>query len=542
MLQSLEISNFLLIKAAHINFSANLSVITGESGAGKSLVLDSLLVALGQKQPPTKQQSVITLCFEITDNDYVLAKLVELGINADDTLIIRRTLGANNKNYLNDVAVSVGTLKDIANNLIQIYTQHAQQSLLAGASYLDIVDNFASLGEQKSQLNALYHNYQKIAAKLEEIKANNLNYAKEQDYLQNLVLELETLNVQENEEAHLTNSRILLMNKEKILNVINAANKELANTSPCILNAQKTLIRQNNFSNINFDEIIDHLEKSAIELDLAVNSLDQMLSDLSGGNYELDEIEQRLFAIRAASRKYNISSNDFASFLLNTHDKLGQINQQEQIMQEHEKNLNLVKKQYFVLAKELSELRHAACKKLQEEVTLELKNLQMPYTTFIVELTAKEELALNGIDHINFMFSPNPGMQPTLLHKAASGGELSRFMLGASLVLSKIKQHTSLFFDEIDSGLSGSIADLVGIRLAHLAKNTQTIVITHQPQVAAKGDVHIHVSKMQSDQDTTSTLNILDTNQRITEIAKMISGINVSNEAMLVAQKLLVNC
>ncbi len=535
MLQSLEISNFLLIKQAQINFSANLSVITGESGAGKSLVLDSLLVALGQKPAPTKQPTTLTLCFDISKNQEVLAKLADLGISANHSLIIRRSLGANNKNYLNDVSVSLSTVKDIANSLIQIYTQHAQQSLLAGASYLEIVDNFANLGEKKSKLNLIYQNYQNTAATL--AAATKDNFAKEQDYLAAVVVELEALNVQENEEEDLTSTRILLMNKEKLLNIINSANKELANTG--ILNAQKTLIRHNGFSNINFDEIIDHLEKSAVELDFASNALDQLLSDLNSTNYELDEIEQRLFAIRAASRKYNISNNDFASFLVATQQKLSQINQQAQIIQEHEKNLSLIRKQYFILAKELSDLRHQACEKLQDEITCELKNLQMPYTTFIVELTSQEELALNGLDQINFMFSPNPGMQAVQLHKAASGGELSRFMLGASLVLSKLKQHTSLFFDEIDSGLSGSIADLVGNRLELLAKTTQTIVITHQPQVAAKGDVHIHVRKIQSEQTSISSLNILDTNQRIQEIAKMISGINVSQEAMLVAQKLL---
>ncbi|KKB96371.1 DNA repair protein RecN [Candidatus Arcanobacter lacustris] len=548
MLLSLNIRNFLLIEQAQISFDQKLSVITGETGAGKSLILDSLLFVLGEKPPKIirneQAQTIVTAEFDISKNLIVREKLVELSIEVEDLLIIRRVIEKDGKikNYLNDVGVSAPFIKDIANYLIEIYSQHQQQSLLSFAYYLDIVDDFAKTKPLRSELNSIYQDYNASSAHLKDIKEQLTTIARERDYLEHVFTELSKLNVYEGEEQELIDKRLILMNKEKLLDVVNDSLSELTkhNAGLAIINAQKTLIRNNNFSHVSFDKAIDYLEKTTIELDEATSELHNILNSINDENEQLDQVEQRLFAIKAAAKKHGINADNFSKYLSEIKNKLSSLDNQDQEISNAEEKVIKLKSDYQQKASQLSKIRADNSILLEQEITHELVQLKMAHIKFKIIIDSdRDSIKLNGFDKISFMISPNPGVPLADLAKIASGGELSRFMLAVCVVLSRLNQATSLLFDEIDTGLSGAVADAVGSRLLLIAQNTQVLTITHQPQIASKGNSHIKVFKSQTSDETNTKVMMLNYEERIREIASMISGEQVTNEAIEAAKKLI---
>jgi DNA repair protein RecN (Recombination protein N) len=552
MLINLYINNVLLIDKCNIRFDQHLSVLTGETGAGKSIILDSLLFALGERASSKlirqgETIASVTAEFSINYNEKVSEVINELAINIEDNLIIRRiiTLDGKSKNYINDIPVSLTSIKKISELLIEIHSQHEQKFLLESATHLNIIDSYGRLDNEKLQVSNCYDEYVLAINHLSNLNQQITDALKDQEYFAYVVDELTKLNVQPNEEQELSDKRILLMNKEKLLEVINTALGELSSrNSPAsiISNTQRTLTRNNNFSNLSFDTPIDLLEKVLIELEAATNQLENLLNSVEQEEELLEHVESRLFTLKAVARKYNIQIEQIPNYLAEIKQKLLLISNQEQDIAKAEQQVIILKKNYFEIAAKLSDNRKNASIRLEQELKNELLLLKMENTRFhvAIEPLASGELNRSGIDKITFLISPNPGLPLAPLTKVASGGELSRFMLAAKVVLAGISNVNTLIFDEIDTGLGGAVADAVGARLAALSKNTQVIAITHQPQIASKGNIHIHVAKNQNKESTNTVVKILNDAERVEEIARMLAGETVTDAARAAAKQLIL--
>jgi DNA repair protein RecN (Recombination protein N) len=552
MLINLHINNVLLIEHSNINFAPNLSILTGETGAGKSIILDSLLFALGDRANSKlirqgESSASVAAEFSIENNDTAHRILKELDITIGDSLILRRTINleGKSKNYINDTPVSIAALKKLSEKLIEIHSQHEQKFLLDSSSHIEIIDSYGNLENDKNEVSKNYDAYKQTAAFLANLKTEINNIEKEQEYLSYVVDELTKLNVQIGEEQQLSDKRILLMNKEKLIDIINSALSELNgrnNSSNNISNVQRSLGRNNNFTNISFSTVIDYLERASIEINSAINNLEEIARSFTEDEDQLEDVESRLFTLKAIARKYNIAADNLPGFLEDTKQKLVLIHNQGNDIDQAKKQLELSFEKYFASASKISEKRKEIAIKLESDISLELTKLKMENTKFKVDIEklAEGDFTRNGIDKISFLISPNPGLPLAPLAKVASGGELSRFMLAAKVVLAKISEVSTLVFDEIDTGLSGAVADAVGARLALLAKTTQVIAITHQPQIASKGDLHIHVAKNQDKNSTKTSVTILSSHERTEEIARMLAGETVTDAARAAAKQLML--
>ena len=558
MLRSLSIKNIVLIDEANIDFDDNLCVLTGETGSGKSILLDALSLAIGARSNTRllrngEKQGIVVAIFNIKENNNCKNLLDEIGIEYSNELILRRILtqDGKSKSFINDVAVSQNFLNLIGNELVEIHGQHDQNSLLNPSYHMNILDQFCNLTEQKKIVSSIYNDLTEINRKLSLLKDEKKFRDNEIDYLRHIIDELKKLNVSVGEEDELNSKRMNLMNKEIVIDVINNVKEILDGQSPVtklIGNAQSHLSRNNqlgeslieNGQNA-FEIVIDYLEKSLIEFNEAMDKIYDIQSSLDFDEYSLNDIEERLFAIRALARKLNISSDNFKEFQIKLEEKLKKLENTNVEIEDLESKCKKLKEEYITESIKLRKQRKAVAKKLEDNLITELIPLKMENTVFKVEFKDLNEndWSKNGIDGIRFIVSVNPGTIPDDLSKVASGGELSRFMLALKVVLSKIKSASTLIFDEIDTGVSSSVADSIGERLKKLGENFQVFVVTHLAQVASKGKNHYKISKEIRDNKTYTIINKLDYSSRLQEISKMISGKNVTNEALVLAEKLI---
>ena len=379
----------------------------------------------------------------------------------------------------------------------------------------------------------------------------NYNIEKEKDYLKHIINEIEALNLHENEEQELAEKRILMMNKEKVLNVLNEVKDNLEgqyNIDKGISSAQHTLSRgirlgdnllENNKNA--FEEIVENLEQASININEALSKIETIFNTLGFDNNTLESVEDRLFAIRGLARKLNIQPDLILNLKTELEEKLSNLENQEVVIGDLEKEVKELKNNFLSNAKELSNLRKETAIKLQNELMAELKPLKMENTIFNVEFKELDENNWNkyGIDSIRFLASTNPGTPMNELSKIASGGELSRFMLALKVVLSKVNSVPTMIFDEIDTGISGAVAEAVGERLKKLGQTLQVLVVTHHAQVASKGNYHLKVQKEQQNDKTNTNVIVLEGKDRINEIARMFSGEIITEDALKVAEKML---
>lgn len=560
MLKNLSIKNIVLIDEANIDFDDNLCVLTGETGSGKSILLDALSLAIGSRSNSRllrngEKQGVVVAVFDIKENNSCKNLLDEIGIDCDNELILRRVLtqDGKSKSFINDVAVSQNFLNQIGSELVEIHGQHDQNNLLNPSYHIGILDQFGDLMEQKKIISNLYDDMQETGKKLNLLTEQKESRDKEIDYLNHVISELKRLNVSAGEEEELNFKRLNLMNKEKIIDVINSVKEILEGQNPVtksIGNAQSHLSRNSklgenlleNGQNA-FETVVDYLEKSLVEFNEAISKLYDIQNSLDFDEYSLNDVEERLFAIRALARKLNIESDNFANFQIELEEKLKNLESENIEIDDLSSKYKRLKEEYINESLKLREQRKIAAKKLEDNLLTELIPLKMGNTVFKVNFKDLNEndWSRNGIDGVKFVVSVNPGTIPDDLSKVASGGELSRFMLVLKVVLSRIKSASTLIFDEIDTGVSGSVADAIGERLKKLGENFQVFVVTHLAQVASKGKNHYKISKEVRDNKTYTLINKLDYNSRLQEISKMISAKNVTDEALALAENLLAN-
>ncbi|WP_341794514.1 DNA repair protein RecN [Rickettsia endosymbiont of Rhinocyllus conicus] len=545
MFHSLSVRNFILIDELEIEFINGLCVITGETGAGKSILLDAILFCLGYKTSSAgiikhgKDYAAVNIVFSL--NDEIKNFLTQNFIELEESLFIKCIQKAEGRKnfFINNQVVNKAIMQQLATYLFELHGQNNNISLLEINTQRDILDNFGDLLELRMQLAKCYQAWQNIRNEIAEIALKQNSIEQEIDYLNFVTEELTKLNVQIGEEEQLTNIRKDLQNKDKDLQLIKDILEQVNNPeiNSSISKAEKLLAKQS--QNEEFVNISTNLEEAYNNLEEARQNLSNLLENFSKLDYNLEEIEERLFAIKAISRKYNVSADTLKTFLEESLNQLnslkGKIANQAELQVQEAK----LSTEYYKLGKDLSGKRLAAAKRLEEVLHYELKQLKMEKATFHVNIAERKEAAAYGIDDIVFKASTNPGMSPEAINKIASGGELSRFMLALKTSLFNKMVKPAIIFDEIDVGIGGEVADKVGERLKKLSSATQVIVITHQPQVAGKADLHIKIEKMQLEKETKVTVKALNLAERQQELARMISGKTITEASLKAAKELL---
>jgi DNA repair protein RecN (Recombination protein N) len=552
MLVMLSIRNIVLIESLDIPFTSGLCVLTGETGAGKSILLDALTFALGGRGNSRllrhgAAQGSVTAEFDIKETPHLQKILEEHGLEPGETLYLRRVLTADGKNkcFINDAPISVTLLATIGEMLVEIHGQHEQRGLLEPATHRAIIDAYGQLDRWLLDVGRNYSAWRAATDELARLCHLQAQAEREEDYLRHIGKELQSLQPEVGEEALLADKRTALMNKEKLADTLKSALGELTNKNPveaALLSAQRTLTRNTAHAPAgSFDAAIDALERASIEVSEAVLCLENLTHALGDGD-NLEQIEERLFALRAAGRKFGRPVDELPQYLEEITSKLSLLDGQTSQISKLSKDVEHTKAVFIAAANELSEQRAAAAQEVTGALLAELRPLKMDQIRFqvVIESLPEENWSAMGSDKVHFLVSANPGSPLGPLAKIASGGELSRFMLALKVVLSEVNSIPVMIFDEIDTGIGGAVADAVGKRLEALGQALQVLVVTHQPQVAARGNFHLKVRKQVQGNETTTLVNPLAAMERSEEIARMLSGAEITEEARAAADKLLV--
>lgn len=550
MLLHLSIRNIVLIEQCDIPFSAGLNVLTGETGAGKSILLDSLGLALGARAESNllrsgEDQASVTAEFDITDSPNTRAVVEELGIEEEETLIIRRQLqsGGKTRAWVNDQAVSVTALRRIGDTLMEIHGQHDQRSLLDSRHHISLLDAFGRLEEFGAEVAEAYDAWRVAKRELEQLQDNIENAERERDYLEHMRRELHTLAPEVGEEATLANQRATMMHSEKFSDVLRQAANELSGSSvdSALHSAQRILARSSEAGASQFSPIIEALDRAQIELHEALNLLEDATDAAEYDPQKLDEIEDRLFTLKGAARKYRVEVDELPALLEDVDAKLDAVGNQHFAKKRLLENVMVAQQHFLAVSQSLSQARGKAAQDLQQRLMKELVPLKMGQTRFriVQEELPEARWTARGTDSIEFEAATNVGQDYAPLARIASGGELSRFMLALKVVLAGIDNTPSYIFDEIDTGTGGAVADAIGARLALLADRAQVLVVTHLPQVAARGHNHLFIEKEEKKGKTLTHVVPLEPEQRKEELARMLAGEEITEEARGAASRLI---
>lgn len=548
MLVSLNISNIVLIEKLNLEFGKGLNIMTGETGAGKSILLDALSLALGARSDIGLIRSGCEMASVSAEFDFIndSAKQIldENGIDYDDGLILRRTLSTDGKSraWVNDIPVSVKVLKQIGDEIVEIHGQFENHSLLDAATHITSLDEYTKLNCSEfntvlSQTQSAYHDLHESQKKLKQLTELLEKSESERDFLEHNVNELRNLNPQIGEEDELANVRAKMMDAEKNAGILNDALDVLKNNGNSldeqICSVAHILERIKTDPNP-YTEQIDKLYDAAS----VVAEIGEQIHPENTNIDDIDSIEERLFAIRAAARKHRCSADELPNKLIEMENQLNAIDNSDAELQKCKNDVNKYTKVFNDFAGSLSDLRKMAADNLRKQILTELPDLKLGSADFMVDIQ-KCEPTNGGTDSITFMIKTNPGTPFAPLHKIASGGELSRFMLALRVVLNNPNNKKTIVFDELDTGISGATASAVGERLNKLAQNEQLLVITHSAQVAGFADKHFKISKHSDNDSTITSVDEITGNDRINEIARIISGAKITPESIATAKTLI---
>ena len=549
MLHSLTIKNLLLIEWVELEFKVGLNTLTGETGVGKSVLLDCLGFVLGwNNQSDLLRQGTdsgeVIAEFSIKSNSDVLLLLEKAGITQTDTIILRRSINSvdgRKRSFVNDKSISLDLLKSISKNLVELQGQNDNQSLLNEQSHASFLDNYAELDISLIELQKCWRTTQKARKDLELSLANFKVFKSDKEYLEQSIQEILSFDVKLDEEIDLVQRRRSIKgiekNKEKFEKIAELIfERQFENYVSDVIKLLETT-RQNMGDEV--DASVAALDRTLFEFGHAQAEISKILKNQSFDINELENVEDRLFSLRDLGRKYSVSTDQLPSLSQTMSDKLESLNSSEEKIKDFEFEVTKSIQLYQELAKQISHRRAKAASALDSSVMAELKYLKMPDCIFKTEIQPSKG-GPRGIDSIIFKVITNRGGKLDRLQAISSGGEMSRFLLALKVCLAKKEQGITMIFDEIDRGIGGSTADAVGHRLRLLSNRSQVIVVTHSPQVAAHGNYQWKVEKSLSIDDfPVSTITELDQHNRLTEIARMLSGKEISVEALAAAKKLL---
>ena len=550
MLTRLLVRNVVLINTLDLDFTKGLTVLTGETGAGKSILLDSLGLALGSRANfgligIHGDRAEVTACFDIPHGHPVLAILEDAGIETDGEIILRRQLREGKSTaQINDQPVSGGLLRQVGDVLVEIQGQFEGRGLLDVSNHRILLDRFAGTLELAAQTARHWDEWQRLADELSNARAELARARAEEDWLRDAVTQLDELNPEEGEEDSLAAERVMLANvnriAESLFEIEQAINAENG-ASSLLATAARTADRMAETAGGLLDPVVAALSRAEAEIEEVSSSISSARDRLEGDPNRLAMIEDRLHALRTQARKHQVSADELPQLHNALRSKLADLDDQSGGLAQLTAAEAEAAAIYKTNAETLSTQRREAAAQLDASVMAELPPLKLEQASFVTVVDSLDESRWGptGIDQVRFEANTNPGMATAAIDRIASGGELARFLLALKVVLADTSMPMTLIFDEVDSGVGGAVAAAVGTRLAQLGETMQCLVITHSPQVAARGRFHFRIAKTDSTDGVISRTEPLQSDARIEEISRMISGSTVTPEARAAALRLM---
>jgi len=548
VLTQLSIRDVVLIQALDLALAPGLTVMTGETGAGKSIILDALALVLGARSEARlvrigAPQASVTASFELAKNNPARAKLNEQGIPVKDELILRRVVSADGKSkaFINDQPVGVGLLREISPMLVDVHGQFDNHGLLDPATHLELLDRFAAHEKLLVATAVAYQDWRAKESALQNLRETAAKSQADELFLRTAVTELDDLSPEIGEEEKLASRRTFLQQQEKLFEVLRYADEGMGSMETNLLDVRRQV-----------EKLVDKTGNILLPLSVTLDALydavanaqsaaQNIANQINNDDQSLEQSETRLFAIRALARKHHCTADELPEKRREFTQALMLIEDQGDFITRLEMEVAAARDQYIAAAEKLSASRRTAGEKLSKTIQKELAPLKLEKAVFAVgqEPINDTQWSANGMDAVRFVVAMNPGQPMAPLHKTASGGEMARLLLAIKVVLAKIENIPVLVFDEVDTGIGGAVAEAVGERLQKLAKDAQVIVITHAPQVAARGANHWRVAKSQKAKQTITQVDVLNDNDRREEIARMLSGAEITGEARAVAARML---
>ncbi|QBR71865.1 DNA repair protein RecN [Beijerinckiaceae bacterium] len=550
MLVQLSIRDIVLIDKLDLEFDRGLTILTGETGAGKSILLDAFSLALGARGDGGlvrhgAAQGEVSAVFELAADHAAISAARAQDIESDGTLILRRLQLADGRSraFVNDRRVTLQALCAITRELVEIHGQHDDRAFVNPAIHRQLVDAYGGLSSELSEVRAAFALVRDISSQRQREQARIEKVRADADYLRHAFAELTKLGVQPGEETELAERRSTMMQAEKVVGELRDVHGTVigeASPMPALSAALRRLERRQSQAPGLIAPAAEALEAALGALDLAGQALEQALRDADFDPRELEQTEERLFALRAAGRKFAVPVDELPLLVEKFAAELAELDAGEARLLQLTRDLEAAQSAYASAARLMSKARAKAAKALEAAVNAELGPLKLDGARFTTQIRMESE-GPDGIDQVEFWVQTNPGTKPGPLMKIASGGELARFMLALKVVLADRGSAPTLVFDEIDTGVGGAVADAIGQRLARLASRVQVLAVTHAPQVAARALGHFRIIKDAADQGrrVATRVTILQQDARREEIARMLAGATITDEARAAAARLL---
>ena len=541
MLQNLHVKNLALIDETEVEFGPGLNILSGETGAGKSIIIGSINLALGEKVQKEMlrdngEAALVELIFFVEDADTIEdIRALDIEMEDDTVILSRKITGGRAIGRINGEAVSASKMKAVASLLIDIHGQHEHQSLLSKKKHLEILDTFAkeALGDKKEKLTQCYQEYRKLKDELEHANLDGEERAREVSFLEYEVKEIEDAQLTVGEDEELEAVFRKYSNGKKIMDAVGAANAATSEDDESASERIGRALRE--LSSVSgYDERVKEMEEQLTEIDNLLSDFNhELASYLSDEEFDEEtfyETEKRLDLINHLKSKYGNTIADILKYCEEKAERIAVLNDYDAYLAGLQKNVSEKEKQLEQLSKKVSDIRKKESKKLTESIKNALLDLNFLDVQFTMEF-AETDYTANGIDDAQFLISTNPGEPVKPLGKVASGGELSRIMLAIKTVMASDKIGT-LIFDEIDSGISGRTAQMVSEKMNVLGRNHQIICITHLPQIAAMADSHFLIEKSVENQATVSKIHKLTDEQSVEELARMLGGVEITDTVL----------
>ena len=547
MLTGLAIHNVVLIEALALDFAPGLSVLTGETGAGKSILLDALGLVLGARADAGlvragADQARVVAEFDVPADHPARALLAENGLEVEDIIILRRQLKADggSRAFVNDQAVSAALLRDLGGTLVEIHGQHDERGLLSARGHRALLDQFGGLAGPVAATRAAWEAWRAAVAAADEARARLAADQRDREWLDHAIAELDASNPQPGEEAELALARAAMQKGARLTDDLAAVTDQLGSGSAALAQAARRLDRMSGEHDLLADALAA-LDRALVEAGEAEVKLAEAVRALDADPARLEQVEARLFDLRALARKHKVEPEALPALAEGLRARAAALTAGEDGLKALDAAVVAAQRHYGAAASALSAARAKAAARLDAAVAAELKPLKLDAARFRTRITPlpDAEWGPEGQERAEFEIATNPGADFAPLIKIASGGELSRFILALKVALASAGSAGTMIFDEIDRGVGGAVASAIGDRLARLAGEAQVLVVTHSPQVAARGHSQWQIAKASADGITRTSVTLLGEDARQEEIARMLSGTDVTAEARAQASRLL---
>jgi len=552
MLMNLQVRDFAIVEKIDIEFEPGMTVLTGETGAGKSILVDALGLVLGERGSAQlvrdgAKRAEFAAEFDVSGLEAVGAWLDEQALDLDGECLLRRVINADGRSraFINGNAVPLSQLKNIGELLLDIHGQHFHQSLGRRPVQRDLLDHFGGLLEQRAEIATSYSSWIAVAERLKLLLNADADRASRLELLAFQLQELDSLGLAEGETLELNKERQKLQNSGRLADGVTAALDVLIDSEPSNANGLIAAATRSLESLAEFDAsllpLIELLKSAGIQVSEATETLRRYGEDIDMDPQRRDWVEERLDVLQAVARKHRVPADELLALHIRLRDEHDELNHAAERGRELEAQAAVMRDDFFAKANILSAARAKAASAFSAAVTDAMSGLGMPGGTFEVELTALDEDSAQswGIDAIEFLISANPGQKPQPLAKIASGGELSRMSLSIQVIASDGSAIPTMVFDEVDSGIGGGVAEMVGRRLQEIGENRQVLCVTHLPQVASLADHHFRISKVTDGKSTRTGLQVLGNDERIEELARMLGGVEITTKTLAHAAEML---